>query len=124
KPLKSLRAVRYTAPYSACTYPFRPTFTLASTTTTPDGFAIRRGPRDEPANRWAKLPGIRLATARQIAPVIGTARWGRPTHIMRMQISKRLSSSTTPESVLVVVGRLIIATLGTPVSISEDHVAD
>ena len=46
------------------------------------------------------VPSTRTATPRQSAAVSGTARWGRPTEIIRAAISMFAGSRRSPESVL------------------------
>ena len=52
---------------------------------------------------------------RQIAPVMGVARCGSPTEIMRTQMSASDAVSSRPDKVRPALGPVTIATLGMPV---------
>ena len=70
------------------------------------------GPAAALHSRFGIVPATRAATARQTAPVIGTARCGWPTEIMRMLMSIASAESGQPERVGAAAGAQTIATLG------------
>jgi hypothetical protein len=74
---------------------------------------LARASASRRAISWGIEPGMRVATARQSAPVSGVARCACPFDIMRTAISMSPAASLRPDSTLIATGGATKATIGT-----------